>query len=197
MHQIHRQFHRFLSVLLCLLLLCPSTFAGQQAGLKIIVLSGSGEENVINEVPPQPLAVRVVDASNRPITGAAVVFTAPSNGAGGAFPTGPSFNTVSDEEGRALGLLYRPNSVEGSYTIQIRAEYQGESAMATIRQSNVLVKKSKMSNKGKLVIAVVAGAGAAIAAGLAGGGGSSGNSGTPARPGTPKITFGGSTIGGQ
>jgi hypothetical protein len=197
LQQIQRQIRRFLSVLLCQLILCPFTFGGQQTGLKIIVLSGSGEENVINEIPPQPLAVRVVDAGNRPVTGASVVFTAPSNGAGGAFPTGPSFNTVSDEEGRALGLLYRPNSVEGSYTIQIRAEYQGDSAMATIRQSNVLVKKSKMSNKGKLVIAVVAGAGAAIAAGLAGGGSSSSNSGTPARPGTPTITFGGSTIGGQ
>jgi hypothetical protein len=193
---IQRQFRRFLSVLLCQLIFCPSTFAGQQTGLKIIVLSGSGEENVINEVPPQPLAVRVVDASNRPITGATVVFTAPSSGAGGTFPTGSSFNTVSDEEGRALGLLYRPNSIEGIYTIQVRAEYLGESAMASIRQGNVLVKKSK-SNRGKLVIAVVAGVGAAIAAGLAGGGGSNGNSGTPARPGTPTITFGGSTIGGQ
>jgi len=191
-----RQFRRFMSVLLCQLILCPFAFAGQQTGLKIIVLSGSGEENVINEIPPQPLALRIVDASNRPITGAAVVFTAPSNGAGGAFPTGPSFNTVSDEEGRALGLLYRPNTIEGSYMIQVRAEYQGELVMATIRQSNVLVKKSKTSNRGKLVIAVVAGAGAAIAAVLAGGG-SNGNSSTPPRPGTPTITFGGSTVGGQ
>jgi hypothetical protein len=194
--QIQKQFRRFICVLLCPLILCPSTFAGPQTGLKITVLSGSGEENVINEIPPQPLAVRVVDASNRPIAGAAVVFTAPSSGAGGAFPTGLSFNTVSDEDGRALGLLYRPNTIEGSYMIQVRAEYQGEFAMATIRQSNVLVKKSKTSNRGKLLIAVVAGAGAAIAAALAGGGGSSGNSGTPP-PGTPTITFGGSSVGGQ
>jgi hypothetical protein len=66
--------------------------------------------------------------------------------------------------------------------------------MATIRQSNVLVKKSKMSNRRKFVFVALAGTGAAIAAtGLAGGG----SSGTPARPATPTITFGGSSIGGQ
>ena len=94
--------------------------------------------------------------------------------------------------------MYRPNSVEGSYTIQVRAEYQGESAMATVRQSNVLVKKSKMSSKRKYVFVALAGAGAAIAAsGLSGGGGGGGNSGTSVRPPTPTITFGGSSIGGQ
>ena len=39
-----------------------------------------------------------------------------------------------------------------AYTIQVRADYQGESVMATIRQSNVLVKKSKMSSKRKVCI---------------------------------------------
>src|SRR5262245_47474881 len=116
--------------------------AGPQGGVKLIVLRGSETENVINEIPPEPLVVRVVDASNRPISGATVVFTAPSNGPGGTFPTGASFTNISDEEGRALGLLYHPNAIEGSYTIQVRAEFAGQSAMTTIRQSNVLVKKS-------------------------------------------------------
>jgi hypothetical protein len=182
------------------MILCAPLFGGQQVGLKVVVVSGNGEENVINEIPPAPFAVRVVDAANHPITGAMVMFTAPSSGPSGSFPTGPTFNTISDEDGRALGLLYRPNSVEGTYTIQVRVEYQDESAMATIRQSNVLVaKKAKMSSKRKFVFVALAGAGAAIAAsGLGGGGGSgSGNSGAPARPPTPTITFGGSSIGGQ
>jgi hypothetical protein len=169
--------------------------AGQQAGLKVIVIRGNGMENVINEVPPEPFAVQVVDATDRPISGATVVFTAPSDGPGGTFPTGASFSTITDEEGRALGLLYRPNSIEGSYTIKVRAEFLGQSAMASIRQSNVLVKKSKVSNKRKFVIAAVAGAGAAIAASALGGGG---NSSTPARPSTtPTITFGNASIGGR
>ena len=137
MRQIQSRLHRFLPVLFCQIIFCASTFAGQQAGLKVIVLSGDGEENVINDIPPQPFAVRVVDAANRPVIGATVMFTAPSSGPGGAFPTGLTFSVISDEEGRALGLLYRPNSMEGTYTIQVRADYQGESAMATIRQSNV------------------------------------------------------------
>jgi hypothetical protein len=198
--QIQGRCRLFLTLLCIQMILCAPAFGGLQAGLKIIVVSGNGEENVINEVPPAPFAVRVVDAANHPITGAMVMFTAPSSGPGGSFPTGLTFNTISDEEGRALGLLYRPNSVEGTYTIQVRVEYQDESAMATIRQSNVLVaKKAKMSSKRKFVFVALAGAGAAIAAsGLGGGGGSgSGNSGAPARPPTPTITFGGSSIGGQ
>ena len=179
------------------MILCAPLFGGQQVGLKVVVVSGNGDENVINEIPPAPLAVQVVDAANHPITGAMVLFTAPSSGPGGSFPTGLTFNTISDEDGRALGLLYRPNSVEGAYSIQVRVEYQGESVMATIRQSNVLVaKKATMSSKRKFVFIALAGAGAAIAAasGLGGGGGSSS---APPRPLMPTITFGGSSIGGQ
>jgi hypothetical protein len=177
---------------LCQLLFSTSIIAGQQPGLKVIVVRGNGMENVINEVPPEPFAVRVVDVDNHPISGATVMFIAPSNGPGGTFPTGASFSTITDEEGRALGLLYHPNSVEGNYTIQVRAEFLGQSSMTSIRQSNVLIKKSK-SSKRKFVIAAVAGAGAAIAASALGGGGSS----TAARPATPTITFGNASVGGR
>ena len=188
---------RFLTLVLCQILVHSWAFAGQQTGLGIVVLSGNNEENVIDEVPPQPFSVRILDVNGNPVNGATVVFSAPSDGPGGVFPTGASFSTISDEEGRALGLLYRPNSIEGAYVIQVRAEYQGQSATATIRQSNVLVKKAKSSSKRKFVIVAVAGAGAVLAATALGGGGSGGNSGTPVRPGTPTITFGSSSIGGQ
>jgi hypothetical protein len=179
------------------MILCAPLFGGQQGGLKVVVVSGNGDENVINEIPPAPLAVRVVDAANHPITGAMVLFTAPSSGPGGSFPTGLTFNTISDEDGRALGLLYRPNSVEGAYSIQVRVEYQGESVMATIRQTNVLVaKKAKMSSKRKFVFVALAGAGAAIAA-ASGLGGDNGSSSAPSRPPAATITFGSSSIGGQ
>jgi hypothetical protein len=193
--RIQRRCRQFLTVLLCQLLISTSMIAGQQAGLKLIVLRGNGMENVINEVPPEPFTVRVVDATDHPVSGATVVFTAPSDGPGGTFPTGVSFSTITDEEGRALGLLYHPNSIEGSYTILVRAEFLGQSAMTSIRQSNVLVKKSKASNKRKFVIAAVAGAGAAIAASALGGGGSSSTAARPAT--TPTITFGNASIGGR
>jgi hypothetical protein len=194
MLRIQHRCRRFLTVFLCQLLLSTSMIAGQQAGLKLVVVRGGGTENVINEVPPEPFAVRVADATDRPVSGATVVFTAPSTGPGGTFPTGASFSTITDEEGRALGLLYRPNSLEGSYTIQVRAEFLGQSVMTTIRQSNVLVKKSKTSSKRKFVIAAVAGAGAAIAAGALSGGGSSA---AAVRPATPTISFGNSSVGGK
>jgi len=185
-----------LIVSVCELVLCLSAFAGQHVGLRIIVVRGSGAENVINEVPPEPLAIRVTDGDNRPVSAANVVFTAPSNGPGGAFPTGPAFNTFSDEEGRALGVLFRTNSLEGSYMIQIRAEYMGQVATTSIRQINVATKKSKMSTKRKFVIGAIAGVGAAIVAGGLSGGGGSGSSAAPPAA-APTITFGGSSIGGR
>src|SRR4051812_25153349 len=99
LRQVQRRFLQFLTVTCCQIILCASMFAGQAAGLKIVVLSGNGEENIINEIPPQPFAVRVVDAANRPVTGANVMFTAPSSGPSGSFPTGMIFNTISDEDG--------------------------------------------------------------------------------------------------
>ena len=180
------------------LILCLSAFAGQQAGLKIIVVNGSGAENLVDQIPPEPFSVRVTDADNSPISGANVEFTAPSNGPSGTFPTGSTFNTFSDEEGRALGVLYRPNSTEGSYMIQVRAEYMGQVATTSIRQINVIAKKSKMSTSRKILIGAIAGASAAILAGGLSGGDNAGNSNTtPPPPGTPTITFGTSTIGGR
>jgi hypothetical protein len=194
MRKMQTGLSRFFAIWLSQTILCQPIFAGQEIGLKIIVVTGSGTENIINEIPPEPFAVRVMDANNRPVPGATVVFTAPSNGAGGAFPTGPSFTTLTDEQGRALGVLYRPNAVEGSYMIQVRADYLGEVAMASIRQNNVL---SKKSSKKMLVILAVAGAGAAIAAGGLSRGGDNNAPNNPQLPIIPTITFGGSTVGGQ
>src|SRR5437899_3051208 len=129
---------RLFAGLLCQVVLCQSLFAAQDVGLKIVVVAGNGAQNTLNQVPPEPLAVRVVDGTNGPVRGATVTFTAPPDGASGEFPTGSSFMTLTDEDGQALGPLYRPNSVEGRYQIQVRAEYLGEVTTSAIRQSNVL-----------------------------------------------------------
>src|SRR5262245_15185727 len=111
---------RFVALLICYVVIGQLTFAGQTVGLRVIVTAGDGLQNVVNEVPPQPLAVRVVDRENRPVQGATVVFAAPASGPGGDFPTGATFSTLTDEDGRAVGVLFRPNEQEGPYSILVR-----------------------------------------------------------------------------
>jgi hypothetical protein len=193
-HMIDNASRRLLAVLLVHLLLCQFLIAGQDVGVRVSVFAGNGAQNIVKEIPPEPLVVRVVDRDNRPIHGATVVFTAPSEGPGGDFPSGSKFITLTDEGGRALGVLYRANSVEGSYQIQVRAEYLGEEATASIRQSNVLGKKS--NGRTFLILAVAGAAAAGTAIGAARRGDTGGNNpATPPRPATT-ITFGGSSVGG-
>lgn len=194
MHTIGNASRRLLAVLLVHLLLCQFLIAGQGVGVRVSVVAGNGAQNIVKEIPPEPFVVRVVDLDNRPISGATVVFTAPSEGPGGDFPSGATFITLTDEGGRALGVLYRANAVEGSYQVHVRAEYLGEEATASIRQSNVLGKKS--NGRMYLILAVAGTAVAGTAIGAVRGGNTGGNNPTtPPRPVTT-ITFGGSSVGG-
>jgi hypothetical protein len=185
---------QFLAVLLCQLVWSQSVLAVQTPALRVVI--GRDTQNVINEIPEEPLAVRILDADGHPVQGASVEFTAPASGASGTFPTGLTFTTITDQDGRALGLLYRPNAVEGAYTIRVRATYMGEVATGSIRQTNVAAKKAG-SNKKVFAILAAVGVGAAVAAvSRGGGGGTTGGASTPS-PSTPTITFGGATVGGQ
>ena len=197
---------RFFVSILCFVFLAQSSFAQADVGLRIQVMQGNEARNVVEQIPAVPVTVRVTDRNNRPIPGATVVFASPETGPSGDFANGlTTISTVTDENGLAVAREFRPNDVEGSYQIRVRAEYLGENAATTIRQTNASAKKSK----GKL-IAIMAAAGAAGIAGAAfagrgGSGGSSGNpsSGTAPTPSTPvpssstpTITFGGSSVGG-
>ncbi len=190
------------NVLTCVLIALyffQTAWAQSTEGLRVQVVEGSGAQNIVEQIPATPLSVRVVDRNNRPVRGATVVFTSPSAGPSGDFANGQNvLSTLTDEEGIALAPQYRPNDVLGSYEIRVRADYLGQNASNSIRQTNVAQKKSL----GK-IIAIMAVAGAAGAAGAAlaarkgaGGAASPSTSPTPVPGGGPTITFGGSSVAG-
>jgi len=192
---------RLCAIALSCLVLFESAIAAQSdLGLRLLIIQGNGAENVVEQIPPAPLTVRVVDRNNRPVAGASVLFTAPAAGPSGDFPNGTNTITrFTDEDGITIAEQFHPNSVEGDYLILVRATYMDQSVSAAIRQTNVRPKKPLGK---KLVFLALAGAAAGAAFAAKKGGGSSqsqtpGGTPTPSVPGTtPTITFGGSTVGG-
>jgi hypothetical protein len=193
---------QFLVGAMCLWLAAQSTLAGQSnAGLRVQIIRGNDAQNLVEQIPATPITIRVIDRNNRAVQGATVVFITPENGPSGDFANGlNTLRTITDEDGLAVAREYRPNEIPGRYQIRVQIDYLGESTAVTIRQTNLVPKKSL----GKVIL-ILAVAGAAGAAGTALATRSSGKSATnpssPSSPGStgasiPTITFGGSSVTG-
>ncbi|PYS33724.1 MAG: hypothetical protein DMG14_31130 [Acidobacteria bacterium] len=191
---------RLLVSTFCFLFIAHSVAAAQsQAGLRIQIVQGDRARNILEQVPPNPIIVRITDRENRPVAGATVEFTTPVAGPSGDFDGLNSFRTISDESGLAVVREYHPNRIEGPYQMRVQAEYLGEVAVATIQQMNVEGKRSRVK-----IIAIVAVAGAVGAAGAALAGRSGAGSARPSSPSNPAplgptvptISFSGSTVTG-
>jgi hypothetical protein len=184
---------RLLIAAVCVSVAAQASLAAQsEVGLRLRIVQGEGNRNVIGQTAAVPIAVRVTDRDDQPISGATVVFTAPDKGASGDFDGEVSLRVLTDEKGTATVKNYRPNRVEGRYPILVQAEYMGELATGIMVQNNLAAKKSHTK-----MIAIVAAAGAVGAAAFAakGSGGGSSSSGSPSSP-LPTITFGTATVGG-
>src|SRR5689334_10476333 len=98
---------RVISIVLAALLALPAapplTAQAPAPKLNIVVVEGEGAINNIRQRTAREPIVQVEDENHRPVAGAAVVFTLPSNGAGGAFANGAhTLTTVTDAQGRAV-----------------------------------------------------------------------------------------------
>ena len=188
---------RGLAILICVFMVVASGVAAPQDGaLKVVVVRGSNGANVVS-LPAKPIAVRVTDRNDRPISGATVVFTAPASGAGGDFANGTNPVIVfTDAQGLATAPQYRANSNAGAYQILVRAAYMSQVASASIEQTNVVAQKSHKA----IIIAALAGGAAAVAFAAKGGGGSSEpntpSTPPPVSPTLPTITLTGSSVSG-
>jgi len=79
----------------------------------LTIFSGSGQRAVVNTAFASPLAVIVKDASNNPVSGVTVSFSAPGTGASAAL-SAPT--AVSDSSGLA-SVTATANTVSGAYSV--------------------------------------------------------------------------------
>ena len=89
----------------------------------IVAVAGSGQSAVIGTAFGTNLQAKVTDASNNPLSGVIVTFTAPSSGASGMFTgTGTTTATATtNASGIATAPVFTANSVAGGYTVAASA----------------------------------------------------------------------------
>jgi hypothetical protein len=193
---------RFLSGFLVLLMAMPLGAQTAPGRLNLVVVEGQGAINNIRQRTAREPIVQVEDENHKPVAGAAVVFTLPSNGAGGTFANGARTLTVmTDNQGQAAAHGFQPNSVQGKFQIRVTASQNGRTATTVISQTNAAVAGAAGAAVAtgislKVIAIVAAVAGAAVAGGVVAatrGGGNNGNTATVATPVT--VTPGTGTVG--
>jgi hypothetical protein len=173
--------------------------------LQLVVAEGEGATNNVRSRANKQVVVRVEDDNHKPVVGAAVSFFLPNEGPGGTFMNGTSsLTTTTDGRGRAFAGGINFNQQPGPMEMRVTASYAGQTASATVMQTNVVgpvVSGSAPSNNGgggmstgtKILIIAVIAAGAAAGAILATRG--KGSSNNTAAPPTVTITPGTPTVG--
>jgi hypothetical protein len=137
--------------------------------LNLVVVEGEGATNNIRQRTARAPVVQVEDENHKPVAGAIVVFTLPSNGAGGAFADGArTLTMVSDSKGQAVAHGLRPNGLKGQFQIHVNASFQGLTAVVAITQTNAALTSSGATASAGVptkLIVVLAVLGAAAAGG--------------------------------
>src|SRR5215475_13216127 len=150
-----------------------------QAKLRVEVVEGEGAKNVAQQIAAKQLTVRVLDANNRPLEGAAVTFIAPESGPSGDFTNdSKSIRVLTDTDGVANAGPYHPNATTGAYLIQVRVEFK-RALSPTVNISQMNVEQGKSHKK---MIAIIAIAGAAAGAAIAAHASGSSSSSSPPAP---------------
>ncbi len=184
-----------------LVLLMAMLLGAQTPGkLTLVVVEGEGAINNIRQRTAREPIVQVEDENHKPVAGAAVVFTLPSNGAGGAFADGAhTLTAITDNEGRAIARGFQPNAVKGKFQIRVTASQNGRTASVSITQTNAAVAGAAGAAAGAGISLKVIGIIIAVAAAGAAGGivaaTHGGNSTAATVPAAVTVTPGAGTVG--
>ena len=143
----------------------PGIDAQPRAALKIVVIEGEGAVNIIQQKTAVAPIVEVRDENELPVAGALVTFSVRSGGA--TFGGAPTWTVTTNAAGRAVAAGLTPTA-NGAVSITASAAYQGQTAIASILQSNVLTAAEAAAASGATA---GTGTGAAPTTGAAGGGG--------------------------
>jgi hypothetical protein len=126
--------------------------------LKIVVVDGEGAVNIIQQKTAVAPLVEVRDQNGLPVAGAVVKFTI-TGARHAAFAGGsPTFTVTADAAGRAAASGFSPLG-SGSVQIQVQAAFQGQTAAATIAQTNVMTAAEASSAASSAAGAPAAGGG--------------------------------------
>lgn len=126
----------FISAIAALTLVGQPAAAQQanNADLRIVVVEGEDAVNIIQQKTAVAPIVEVRDRNNLPVSGAAVTF---SIGQGASFGGQSTLTVLTNAAGQATATGLTPTAA-GAIQIQATATFQGQTAIATITQSNVL-----------------------------------------------------------
>src|SRR5437870_3752555 len=105
--------------------------------LNIVVIDGEGAINNLGQRASRDPIVRMEDESRRPVSGAAVVFTLPTEGPSGEFNGSKTSTVVTDNQGQAIARSLKVNQVPGKLQIHVNASYRGVTTRTTITQFNM------------------------------------------------------------
>lgn len=142
----------------------------QNANLKIIVIEGEGAVNIIQQKTAVAPIVEVRDRNNLPVSGATVTFSI-GGGNSAAFAGGAQTLTVTtNAAGRAAAAALNPLG-GGSFQIRVSAAFQGQTAAATIAQTNVLTAAEAAAQAATASGAGSSSGGTAMGGAASGGGG--------------------------
>jgi hypothetical protein len=150
-----------------------------QNSLRIVVVEGEDAVNIIQQKTAVAPIIEVRDRNNLPVAGASVTFALGGNTA--SFAGGvQTLTVVTNSAGQAVAAGISPLT-SGAVQINVTAAFQGQTAIATITQTNVLT------------AAQAAGAASSTAGGGTGGG--SGAAGTGAGTGSTGASTAGAAGG--
>jgi hypothetical protein len=164
--------------------------------LSIVIVEGEGAINNVRQRLVREPVVQVEDENRRPVAGAVVTFLLPNQGAGATFANGErSLTVVTDQNGRAEARGLQANNIDGQWQMRVNASYQGQTAVATIAQTNTVAAAAATGGISLKLVAILAAAGAAIAAGTVAATRNGGDNGAQTRP--PAVVIPGSpSVGG-
>ena len=103
--------------------------------LHLVTVRGEGAAGRVRQRAGEEPTVRVVDENEKPVSGAAVAFTLPTEGATGSFGNGSKTLTlITDSSGVASAQGLRFNQIPGKVPVHVNASYKGLTARTTILQ---------------------------------------------------------------
>ena len=143
------------------LLMISAAVAQSQQAITIRVVQGDNAINSIRMRRGHDPVVQVLDPSGEPLGNATVSFLLPASGPSGTFgETAQSLTVQTDDRGMATGRGLVPNRIEGQFRIRATASYRGESASASLTQTNAEAPSNSSRAKWIGIAAAIGGAAA-------------------------------------